>query len=449
MKRALAAATSLIFLIALASAQDAIKPAFPLVKVGFDDGRVDLIREVEVSNLDPERLVQRVFEDWHRADVAAFLARHTTLDERKQLDKALKQADVLAAADAVDAIQKSKLTTAQVADALGKLLGQRGYSGVNCCAWLYARDINCAAQLKYAGSEAFHPFRVQRELRELADKGEPASKIFARGLWEFDGRDGLLSHGGHYDGVQLVEGLIALGWGVEDFARALKKDAKALSPELKRLIAWGDARLIVPLLDGKISEAELATFAQAELKAAPADKALGVALLAAQSLTRWFRTSGVGVSAVYSGPMPAADRMAPTTSALEMPDDAMLFSAGLDDAMIKHFAPGGDWLTLVLYEDGGARAVLRSAKEFYEYGPDSPVGMGKHSVLLYEGRAGATAKAGAFTQVFAPKGASSPRIDLANLVLPAGGALLSASIEEGAALRPILLRRCSRLVMTE
>jgi hypothetical protein len=186
-------------------------------------------------------------------------------------------------------------------------------------------------------------------------------------------------------------------------------------------------------------------------KTADDPKVFEVALARAASTTRWFRTGGPGVKGVYRGPWPTGKGMPtpPTSQVMEIGEaDAEQFADALTESIRDHFKTEGDTITLVVYDDGSARALLDKPKrEPLDYLADTPFGETRSTGQAYEGRVSIGGRNGLLYLVFADQvKAAPPEFELANVNLAAGGAFLAADIDDGLNLTPILLRRVTRLV---
>jgi hypothetical protein len=131
----------------------------------------------------------------------------------------------------------------------------------------------------------------------------------------------------------------------------------------------------------------------------------------------------------------------------ELTADADVFADSLDEPLRAHFAAAADRLTLVGYADGSARMMLeRPGRDPLKYGPATPPGK-PSTIQMYEGRFSVEGRLAFASLVFAGGQSAAPaELDLVNLRLVAGGALVTADLDDGAALTPVLLRRTSRLV---
>lgn len=435
-------------------AQDAA-PVLPTPARGFDEGRTELMREAGESPFDAARLPARLLEDADLPELAVFCALHLTPTEKLALDTKLKLGGTWRNGDAsalAVAFAARKIAVADVLRALGDVAAaNRKLSDV--VAWLYLRGFNFHALQRAMNGERLDSIRLRRLIRERAAAGKSADTLFSSAFWEFNLQDAREELGGHYDGVQFVEGLIALGWTEADFAKALAKYfPRGLEPRHKTLVAWGDAHQIWPSLSQAMSESEmvraaLAHVASTRKKDDPA--LLALCLLRARTCDRWLRTGGPGVVGVWTGPLPGSsgEPKPPALAEAMATADGDAFAANLSDPLRAHFAAGSDQLTIVAYADGSARMMLdRKGRAALKYGPDTPPG-GETTRQFYEGRFSLDGRIGFASLVFATGLTAAPaEIDLVNVRLAANGALMTADLDNGVTLTPMLLRRASRLV---
>jgi len=459
MRKVITAMLALACFLTLTSAQDK-PPALPKVPAGFDEGRTELLREAADGLIAPDALVTRLFEDADLTELAQFCALHLKTDEKSRLDAALDRKGALSAARDAAAMEAlfaaAKLPPADIATALGKTLKQQGYKLADVVAWLYLRGVNFVTLQRAMNGERIDSVRLRRQLRQWQAAGKGPEQLFAFAHWEFNLLDSREQKGGHYDGAQLIESLLALGWNEDSFARALKKAMRGeLTAEQRALIRWGDATLIWAALAEHVAESELFKVVQDQIKA-DAQSGTGAAmlqscLLRARTSDRWLRTGGPRVAGVWTGPLPnaAGEPKAPTKNALALENAGFAeFASGLDEDLRKHFADTArDALTIVGYTDGSVRMLItRPARAATVYAPDTPPG--RDSVLqFYEGRFSLEGHIAFATLAFGQGQTIAPvELDLVNVRALAGGALLVLDIDNGVTLTPTLLRRTSRLI---
>ncbi|MBX3459837.1 MAG: hypothetical protein KF696_07715 [Planctomycetes bacterium] len=446
----------LLCLATLALAEDP-RPAFPKVPAGMDDGRVTLAKESAEGLVPAEALPGRLFDEAGLAELAHFFHLHLTPDEKALVAQRLELGDELVrardAASLLGAMEKKGLRPKQAAEALGRLFAQRKYTLTEALAWLNARGFNYRVLQSALNGERIDSFLLSRELRELAVAGKPAHQAFERGIWEFNLKDGRQENGGHYDGVQLVDALLALGWGEAEFAAARGlKQAGELSQTQRDLIAWGDPALIWPALERGMPESDLYKFAlERSRNLSRSDEVLAIGGRRALTVRRFLRTGGAGVVGVYAGPWPdnQGSPRPPAANVRELADgDTAEVAAQLGAPIRAHFAHSGDTIVLVIYADGSGRALLRKAgRAPVNHGPASPAGNTSSADQLYEGRVSLKGRGALLYAVHAGAGTVAPtEFELVNLDLKASGALLAADIDDGTRLTPILLRRASRLM---
>jgi hypothetical protein len=157
------------------------------------------------------------------------------------------------------------------------------------------------------------------------------------------------------------------------------------------------------------------------------------------------------VKGVYTGPWPnAKGEPAPPTSRVNdiQDSDPDKVAAGLDEDILAHFKSAPETLTIVVYEDGSARAIINKPERTpVNFGPDSPLGDVTTTRQLYEGRVSLRGRNGLFYAVYDSNESVAPQeFELANVKLHAGDTFLVADIDDGMQLTPILLKRTSRLV---
>ncbi|MCC6466290.1 MAG: hypothetical protein IT463_13205 [Planctomycetes bacterium] len=457
--RRIACLLTLLLLAVPGSAEDA-KPQLPKVPRGFDEGREALLAEAANNTVEPDDLLERLFEHADLRELAEFVALHLTGEEKGLLDRLLELKGGLSGADvaAVAGLLAAKEVRARaVVAALGKLVRQRDYTLQDTLAWLYARGWNFRVLQAAMNGERLDCIRLRAELRALAGKEKDEHKLFEAGLWEFNLADARGEKGGIYSGPQLVDWLLQLGWTKESFAHALDlKDAMELTAAQRTLFRWGDANLLWETLEQRTSESDLFKAAldhyRRQARGGNANPAvLELALRRLGCCDRWFRTGGAGVVGVYEGPMPVAGKesKAPVQLAAELQDaDAEAFAAGLGEALTTHFAADGDRLTLVLYEDGSARAMLaRPGRQTHTCGPATPLAGRNTATQLYEGRVSLKGRNGLLALVFGEGRVLSPgEVEFANVGQLARGALLRLDLDDGEVLTPMLLRRVSPLL---
>ncbi|MCB9896281.1 MAG: hypothetical protein H6839_17765 [Planctomycetes bacterium] len=449
--RRFALAALALFALGIGTSAEGDRPQFPRVPRGFDEGRTELTAEVKDGLVSPGDFVKRLFEEADLPELSGFVHLHLLSDEVQSLDAALKlEGELHKCRDAtgVLALFRAKSLTAEgVSAALGKMLVGRKYSLADTAAWLYARGFNFNVLQRALNGERLDALRLRASLRAAKDKS--AAALFLPGMWEYNLNDAREELGGTYDGVQAVECLLALGWKPADFAKACGQDE--LPGVRKRMIEWGDAKLIWPMLEHYVSESELIEKVIEHYKAADDPRLAEVAMARAATTYRWFRTGGPGVSAVYRGPWPDSkgQPQPPTPEVMEIGDaDNEQFTNALSDEIRAHFTAKADQLTIVLYDDGSARALLdRPGREPVNYGADSPFGNVPTTKQAYEGRVSLAGRSALMYLVYANGAKSAPtEWELANVKLTAGDAFLLADIDDGVNFTPILLRRVSRLV---
>lgn len=435
-----------ILLLAFAAVAIAEGPAFPRVPAGFDEGREAFMAELAEDPIPPGHLVPRLFEHADLPELAAFIHRHLSAAEKASLSESLKLSTPLARARDADAvlITLGELKPVAVSTAIGEMLVARGYSLTQVGAWLAARGFNFRVLQAALNGERIDCFIHRASLRAQADAG--AHVLFRDGAWRFNSRDGRLEKGGHYDGVQLVEALLALGWKAPEFARAMGlKDTASLGANTLALIEWGDAPLLWADIELRAPESEFAARAFEYYRDRDAAPVLDVGLRRADSVKRWLRTGGPGVRGVYEGPWPTADGAPKPPVVTELLDAPL--PVPVTSELKEHFAAAEQTLLLVVYADGSARALLRRpGRAPVVHGAGSPTGNQPSTDQCYEGRASVSGRNALLRLVYADEENSSPaRFELVNLRLPAQGALLSADIDDGLELTPLLLRRTTRL----
>lgn len=448
MRRCLAILLALL-LPAMTVAQDD-EPALPRVPRGFDEGRVALLNETAEGLVPPGALVERLFEHADLHELANLIHFHLRTDEKNALDAQLKLEGALPRCRdtaAVKALLEAKpFEPAAVAKALGEVLVARKYALTDVAAWLYARGYNFRVLQRALNGERLDAFRLCGRLRALEDKS--AAGLLVPGVWEFNLDDAREEKGGIYDGAQMVDFLLALGWGPADFAALL--GVSELPDVRRRMVEWGDSRLIWPMLEQYVSEAEFISKLQARFKTKDDPRLLEAACLRASTTWRWFRTGGGGIKGVFRGPWPDAkgNPVPPTANVSEIGElDNEQFINALDKPIIEHFQHKGAWLTIVLYDDGSARALLdQGGREGVNHGAASPFGDRETNRLAYEGRVSVTGRNGLMYLVYADEAKSAPpEFELANVKLAGGESFLLADLDDGINLTPIVLRRVNPL----
>ena len=444
MRRSLAILLALL-LPALTLAQDD-KPNLPRVPRGFDEGRVALLNEAAEGLVPPGALVERLFEHADLHELANLLQFHLLTDEKSALDAQLKLEGALPRCRDVAAViallEGKALKPAAVAKALGEVLVARKYALSDVAAWLYARGYNFRVLQRALNGERLDAFRLCAALRAADDKS--AAKLLLPGAWEFNLKDAREEKGGIYDGAQVVDFLLALGWGPADFASLL--GLNELPDVRRRMVEGGDSRLVWPMLEQYVSEAEFVRKLQARFKAKDDPRVLEIACLRASTTWRWFRTGGSGIKGVFRGPWPDAkgNPVPPTASVSEIGElDNEQFINALDKPILEHFQHKGAWLTIVLYDDGSARALLdQGGREPVNHGAATPFGNRATSAQAYEGRVSVTGRNGLLYLVYASEAKSAPpEFELANVKLAGGESFLLADLDDGINLTPIVLRR--------
>ncbi len=436
-----------VLLLALTASAQA-DPALPDVPRGFDEGRTALLQEAAEGLIRPDQLVTRLFEEADLEYLAAFTHRHLTTAEKRALETALKLAPGLPAADAaatLKLLRDKPVSAAGLRSALATIAAD-GRKLPALIAWLYARGINFRALQHAMNGERMDPLMLLRDARAAgADKLIPL-------LWQLNLDDGRVEAAGVHDGVQIVAMLLHLGWREADFGDAL---ARLKLPELtepqKRAIAWGDANLLWATFGSRLPESELKRAAALMLRDTDPKLLQQAITRSCDSCLRWFRTGGGGVVDVYSGPWPDAKGQPAPPGPKLLPDAEGDFEGEFSAEAKAHFGHKGDTLTVVIYDDGSARAFIRRAQRPALARPaDSPLGGTASATQLYEGRITLRGRAGLLNEVYAHEGTPGPAdIEFANVQRLGQGALLTADIDDGVNLTPILLRRASRLTACE
>lgn len=448
-----ALAVILLLLAGLPALAENEKPQLPRVPRGFDEGREQIVKEARDNLITPGLMLERMFEQADLEDIGAFTFRHLTKDEKAALDEALGLGGKLVTrADAkatVKLLRDNEIKPAQGVGALAEIVKSQELSLADTVTWLYARDFNFRILQRGMDGQRLDPFKIRRELRA---KDAPALELVYPGLWEFNIDDGREEKGGYYDGVQLVECMFALDWTIDDFARALgKRDPGELSVAQRRLIEWGDPNLLWPAIELGLPESELIKRIRAHYEANNDPRVLEVALLRAETFLRWFRTGGPGVKGVYTGPWPNAkgEPAPPTTRVNDIHgDDAELIAGELNEEITGHFDAAVTTLTVIVYEDGSARAVIdKPGRTPVNFGPASPLGNVNTTRQMYEGRVSLRGRNGLFYAIYDREETVAPQeFELANVKLHASDTFFVADVDDGMQLTPILLKRTSRLV---
>ena len=447
MKR-LALALIAFALLAVSTGAEDEKPTLPRVPRGFDEGRTAFTVETADALVLPGALVERLFEQADLHDLSAFIHNHMLSDEKRALGEALGAAGLANSRDHASVLALlGERKPADVANAIGAMLVARKYSLEDVGCWLYARGFNFNVLQRALNGERLDAFRLRRQLRAMPDRS--AGKVFTPGLWEFNLDDSREEKGGTYSGPQLVEVLLALGWKSADFARIV--GVKELPDARRKLVEWGDAALLWAVLEAYVSESELIARVVEHYRKNDDPRVFDLALARAATTTRWFRTGGPGVAGVYRGPWPGGkgEPAPPSSSVIKIGDvDAEQFVNALDNAVHQHFKLDGETITLVIYTDGSARALLDKPKrDPLEYRADTPFGAATSTLQAYEGRVSFQGSSGLLYLIYGGQvKAAPPEFELANVKLAAGAAFLAADIDDGVNLTPILLRRGSRLV---
>ncbi|MBZ0136291.1 MAG: hypothetical protein K8I27_07960 [Planctomycetes bacterium] len=449
MRRTLAILLMLSAIGVLLSAQED-KPSLPKVPRGFDEGRTLLVEEAAEGMVEPDALIERLFEYADTPTIAEFIHLHMTRDDKSALDKQLKLGDRLAATADLSGVIKllDGAKPAGVAAAIGRVLKARKYTLADTVAWLAARDFNFRAMQSAMNGERIDAFRVKRSVRD----GDVA-KAITTGAWEFNLLDAREEKGGHYDGVQLVETMLALGFTVDDFvwinAHADEAIARDMPAYERDLVRWGDPALIWETFNARMPERTL--FNAILKRHTDVAKARSVAALRADCTLRWLRTGGPGVKAVYRGPWPdnTGAPVPPSEDVLAIGKaDVKQFADALTEPIQEHFKASAESITIVVYDDGSSRAIIdKPRREPVNYGPASPFGNVATTRQGYEGRVSLPGRGALLYLVYAgDQKVAPPQFELANVQLTIGEAFLLADIDDGLNLTPILLRRVTRMV---
>lgn len=449
---------AVITLLVLAGVAALALPSLPRVPAGFDEGRKAFTEEVHEELIDPALLVERVFEYCDLHDMAAFICLHLLNEEIEALDAQLKLKGELARTRdpevARATLAAATLKTQDVSKALATTLDARQMTLPAVADWLYARGFNFRFLQRALNGERLDAFNLRRRLRAL--EAPTARNALRPGLWEFNLLDAREEKGGHYKGLQLIEAMLALGFGPDDFDAVLKSDEPALTRKLtahqRKLVQWGDPELIWPFMESGLPESTLMRRLEAFYAAKDDPRVLQVAMLRAETTIRWFRTGGPGVVAVYQGPWPANEGTPkPPSQELEALSDAEALRKFPSDEIAAHFVGHSESITLVLYTDGSARALLhRPGRQPVNYGAASPMGNRAVHVQMFEGRLSVAGRNGLLYSVYGAGLKVAPQeFELANVKQHADGALLAADLDDGINYTPILLRRVNRVIAVD
>jgi hypothetical protein len=456
MSRTLFALAALALTVTLVHAGES-KASFPAAPVGFDDGRVQLEKELNSSGLTTSLVLERALDEATPGELASLLLLRLAPDELASLDTFLSLKGALPKQATVEGMQQTlidaKLGSKEVAQALGELLTRRAYSPLDAGAWLYNRGYN-ARVISGALDRGTNAARKMRAFLESA-KSAKSREIFERAFWEFDLRDASGIAGGHYDSEQLIEAIFDIGMDEAGWVHAFgRAEGARLNANEKRLIDWADAGVIAPSLEARVSERDLFDAACAYLEAqnkrgVSIDALRQCALRRSFSAQRWFRTAGSGVLAVYRGPW-SSKLEAPTTSALGVGDlYGTEFGAALSDEVSRYFDQKEETITLVIYEDGSARAIVKLAQTL-KYDAESPLGKSSQPYLLLEGRASARGKNALLSPVFQGNNKLAfTEIDISGFGVTANKAFAYGEAAYGKTDKSLLLRRVSRNVAFE
>jgi hypothetical protein len=446
-------ATIVVFLIVCGTL--AQRAELPRVPRGFDEGRTVLAEEAGHGLLQPGMLVERLLEEADLRELAEFVFLHCSQTEKAKLDELLRLDGQLVRqrdADGVEALFKEhRLRSGRIATRIGDMLESEEYTLTEVVAWLYARGFNYRVLQWAMNGERMDPMRRRTEIRRAVERDRHAGDIFELGFWTLNLSDGRDEPGGHYDGVQLVEALMTVGFSPADFAAVMNLDEPAdLSAEQLRLIQWGDPVLVWQAIKRGIPESELARDSiQRMRRTRKAADVAPMALARAGTIQRWFRTGGPGVVGVYEGPWPDSEGnpQVPMGALRELEEaEESELVAHLDGPVGRHFEGRGSRLTLVLYEDGSARAMLRQ-RNSRNFGHGSPTGNARTDLQMYEGRISLRGSNGLLYPVFkAGQDVTPPELDLVNVNYRVGEALLTLDYDDGLLLTPMMLRRTSRLI---
>ncbi len=450
MPRTLIALAALVLAVSCVRAEDT-KPSFPKSPQGFDDGRIELEKNLGASTF-TSLVVERALEEAPTGELAEFLTSRLALDELASLDTLLVLKGELSKQTGAEGAQKvlvaAKLGHKEIGKALGSMLEKRAYTPVQAAAWLYARNFNARAIIGALdrGTNAARKVRTFLE----SSKSASADALFERAFWELDLRDASGIAGGHYDSAQLLEAMFEIGVDHAAWSQAFARTAEnPLSAAEKNLIAWGDAGVMAPGLEGRVSERDLydasVAFLQAQAKAGKSlDPLRALALRRSSLAQRWFRTAGAGVVGVYRGPW-NSKLAAPTATALGLGDlDGTAFGEGLSEELRAFFAQTGESLTVVIYEDGSARGMLKTAQKF-NYDADTPLGKGQFPWLLLEGRATRRGKSALLAPVFsASNKLPFAEFEISGFGLTTNKAFMFGEANDGKNDWTMLLRRVTR-----
>ena len=452
MRKLVPAVLAVMILCVVASA-DPNRPTLPVVPQGFDEGRSELNEEVGEGLIPPGALVERLFESADAFELAGFISAHLLSDEKQSLDDHLKlDGDLVKCSDAAGLQQlfaDRKLKPVAVAKAIAGMLVARKYTLADVAAWLYMRGYNYRILQRALNGERLDAFRMRAKLRAL--EAPTAAAALTTGLWEFNLNDGREEKGGHYDGVQLAQFLLKTNWQTDDFRRLLKAAGERdLTEAEQTLIEWGDPELVWSVLEPWAPESSLMQAIRKHYADKDDPRVLAVCAERANATVRWFRTGGNGVRGVYRGPWPNAkgDPRPPTTNVVEIGEvDASQFANALDADIRAHFEKMGETITLVVYDDGSARAILdKPSREPIKYRADHPFGASTGTRQPYEGRLSIEGRNALLYLVYGENRQAAPeQFELANVKLAAGDCFLLADIDDGLNLTPILLRRINPL----
>lgn len=433
---------------------DSEKPRLPKVPQGFDEGRTLLEQEVREDLVDPKILLSRLFERADIDELSVFVHAHLLSDERQLLDDALKLEGELSKqrelAGVRDVFTDGKIEPAKITSAISGMLKTRKYDLGETVAWLYARGFNFRILQRALNGERLDAFRMRAELRAYDDPS--AETVLAKGLWEFNLDDGREEKGGHYNGPQLVQFLLKMNWKADDFEALLKSEiGKELTAVERKLIAWGDPELIWTVIEPWTPESMLIKAVAKRYAKQPSEELLQACIDRAGTTLRWFRTGGLGVRGVYRGPWPSAkgDPVPPTKNVIQIGNvDTTQFANALDTEIQGHFENMGDTITLVVYDDGSARAIIdKPNRTPIQYPANHPFGSTTSTRQPYEGRVSVEGRNALLYLVFEDRDKAAPeQFELANVKLAANECFLVADIDDGLNLTPILLRRINPLV---
>jgi hypothetical protein len=427
----------------------------PRVPRGFNEGRTDLVKEASEGFIRPHALVERLYEEADVRELAEFVFKHLKPTEKAALGKQLELENKLPRLRDADGVEQffndNELRPGAIATAIGRILEDDGYTLSDVLTWLYLRGHNYRVLQSAMNGERIDCFMRRRQIREALRNDGHGGQMFELGFWTLNLLDGRDEAGGHYDGVQLVEGLLAVGFGPAEFAAVTRREsADDLSAEQRTLIEWGDPSLLWDAIKLGVPESELARDTMRYLREHGDPAAIAQAGLNRKgTIKRWFRTGGPGVTAVYAGPWPDSEGApeVPMATVRELEDVSdREFVRHIGDDLLEHFNHEERELVLVIYDDGSARAMIRTGREV-NYGHASPPGNRLAGDRMYEGRISLRGANGLMYAVFAGEGElTPPELDFVNVRKRAGGALLRLDLDDGVVLTPMLLRRTSRLI---